>query len=241
MISHHHKCVFIHIPKVAGQSIETVFLNLLNLTWETRGPLLLRENNDSKLGPPFLAHLKAEDYVFYNYMTEEQFNAYFKFAFVRNPWDRMVSIYKYLDFYSARMSFKKFVMKELPQNLWAKRYWFVRPQAEFIFNQDGKKLVDFIGKFENLNNDFRVACSKIGIQEIDLPHVNQSETFDNKASLLSKKMIKNILLPLTKKHTFMRYQDYYDSESADFVANLYEADIELFEYKASSLTSSKKE
>ena len=66
MISHHQKCVFVHIPKNAGQSIEHVFINLLELTWETRAPLLLRRNEHPELGPLRLAHLKAEEYVKYN-------------------------------------------------------------------------------------------------------------------------------------------------------------------------------
>ena len=98
MICHHYKCVFVHIPKNAGQSIEHVFLNLLNLTWETRAPLLLRCNDRLELGPPRLAHLKADEYVRYNYLTQEMFNDYFKFSFVRNPWSRIISIYKYLGF-----------------------------------------------------------------------------------------------------------------------------------------------
>ena len=57
MISHHHKCVFIHIPKNAGQSIENLFLELLNLTWETKAPLLLRPNDCLELGPRYLTTL----------------------------------------------------------------------------------------------------------------------------------------------------------------------------------------
>ena len=43
MISKAHKTIFVHIPKVAGQSIETMFLNDLNLKWDERSKLLLRK------------------------------------------------------------------------------------------------------------------------------------------------------------------------------------------------------
>src|SRR5689334_4209923 len=110
MISHRHRCLFIHIPKVAGQSIEEVFIRLHNLTWKTRAPLLLRRNDQPELGPPRLAHLKAIDYVRYCYVTPQEFNSYFKFSFIRNPWDRMVSFYKYLG-KPQQQSFKEFLLE----------------------------------------------------------------------------------------------------------------------------------
>ena len=107
MISHHHKCIFIHIPKTAGQSIEHCFIRSLGLTWETRAPLLLRYNDRPELGPPSLAHLKYSEYSEYKYITEEQIQTYFKFAFIRNPWSRLVSIYKYMGQWFFFFFFKK--------------------------------------------------------------------------------------------------------------------------------------
>ena len=85
-------CVFVHVPKCAGQSVEMFFLNRIGLDWERRAPLLLRPNDVPALGPHLLAHLKAHEYVEKKWMTPLEFNEYFKFAFVRNPWgqDRLV-------------------------------------------------------------------------------------------------------------------------------------------------------
>ena len=54
---------------MAGQSIEQVFLNSLGLTYETRKPLLLMPNAQPKIGLPYLAHLKADEYVKYHYIS----------------------------------------------------------------------------------------------------------------------------------------------------------------------------
>lgn len=234
MICHDYKCVFIHIPKCAGQSIEHLFLKLLNLTWETREPLLLRYNDRPELGPPRLAHLKADEYVYYNYMTQEQFESYFKFTFVRNPWDRVVSFYKYAVNNLAsteECDFKRFVMEKLPNEIWNSKYWFVGPENEFIYDKDGKILVNFVGRFENLQSDFNHVCTRIGLAPIEVPHVNKSEQ-KHESFLNPKQMVKRLLkISGVSRHSPVSYQDFYDDESSECVAELYSADIKLFNYQ----------
>jgi len=231
MICHHHNCIFIHIPKTAGQSIEQVFLDLLRLNWETRAPLLLRQNDWPELGPPHLAHLIGTDYVKCKYLTQEIFDDYYKFSFVRNPWDRMVSIYKQLGYFH-RYDFKSFLINIFEQKVWERKYWFVRPQSDFVCNEDGKLLVDFVGRFENLQNDFYDICEKINLPLIELPFINKTK----KAITLNRnpgKLVKYAWYQIKGKQIqfHKNYQDYYDSESRDLVATIYQSDIELFEYR----------
>ena len=232
MISHQHKCIFVHIPKDAGQSIERIFLNLLDLKWETRAPLLLRYNDRPELGPPSLAHLKASEYVRYKYLSQELFNEYYKFTFVRNPWDRIISIYKHFDF-STRFEFKFFLTDILTKGLWQEKYWFIGPQSDFVCAEDGRILVDFIGRFENLQNDFYFVCEKIGLPPIEVPHSNRSSFTSPVLSVRPKEFVKYIRYQLKGRHipAFKRYQDYYDDESRQLVAEIYKKDIELFSYK----------
>jgi Sulfotransferase family len=231
MICHQYKCVFIHIPKNAGQSIEQVFLDLTGLSWKTRAELLLRRNDRPELGPPRLAHLLAHEYVLYEYLTQEQFDTYFKFSLVRNPWSRAVSIYKYLG--SSDHDFRTFVMKRLPKKLWKSKYWFVRPQSDFVYH-DGRLLTDFIGRFETIQQDFNEVCMRLGLPPINVPHINKSETKKQRFRLRPRQLI-TFLFQRRHAATPKNYQEYYDDETRERVAELYESDVTLFQYSFEGL------
>ena len=226
MISHQHRCIFIHIPKNAGQSIEHVFLKWVSLTWKTRAPLLLRPNPDPAQGPPRLAHLKASEYVRCGHLDSQQFASYFKFSFVRNPWDRMASFYKYLGS-PERQTFKEFLTGQFQSKLWPAKYWFVGPQHEFIYDSQDRLMVDFLGRFESLQADFNSVCEKLGVPHTPVPHVNKSKLRRGLRGLLQK--ILSRTAPGTQTAPPSN-ADYYDEESVEIVSRLYRRDIELFGY-----------
>ena len=190
MINHKHKFVFIHIPKTGGTSIESIFIDNANIK-DVPGKHSMVSDIDSEL-------LK-------NYYT---------FTFVRNPWDRMVSYYKFrikrsFNMYNHGDCFRKwigFLCSDDVQKI--KAYHFnlaIKNQREFLVNKSNKFSVDFIGKFENLQEDFNTVCSDIGIPRQQLPHVNKTD----------------------HKH----YTEYYDDETRQIVAERYAKDIEYFGYK----------
>ena len=236
MISHHHRCVFIHIPKNAGQSVEQVFLDQLGLSYETRAPLLMRPNDKPELGPPRLAHLKWHQYVGCKYMTQDQFDSYFKFAIVRNPWDRAVSLYRYYRF-QEKCSFKEFVMDELRGWMWRERQWFVGPQADFICDSEGRLRVDFLGRFETLHSDFLRICERIGLPAIDIPHVNVSISRIEPQKVKTSRTAGPKLKPLWRRRRTVRFpifpsfREYYDDESRALIEDLYAQDVERFGYR----------
>jgi len=231
VICDEHRCIFIHIPKNAGQSIETVFLRLVNLTWATRARLLLRANADPKLGPPRLAHLKAHEYVECGHLAQEKFRSYLKFAFVRNPWDRMVSIYKYMGLRKG-LSFKEFLTGEFRNDIWKKQFWFVGPQIDFVCDQGGELVVNFLGRFESLQADFRTVCERLGLAVSKLPHVNKSKGQKLREALKPCELRRRLQMFCAAKNLKVCrcYEDYYDEESKEIVAELYAKDIIRFGY-----------
>jgi hypothetical protein len=232
MICHHYKCIFVHIPKNAGQSIEHVFVNLLGLNWETRAPLLLRPNDQPELGPPRLAHMKADEYVRFNYLPQEMFDDYFKFTFVRNPWSRLVSIYKFMG-YDKKIDFRLFLLGMFKKYIFERHNWFVGPQSDFVYSKEGELLVDYIGRFEDLQNGFDFVCNQIGIPKTKLPHVNESESNNFMPDLTDdqRDMGLDEITGTRTSPDYQNYQEYYDKDTIDCVAQLYRKDIMLFGYE----------
>jgi len=229
MISTTHKTIFVHIPKVAGQSIETMFLNDLKLNWGERSELLLRKKKRFEKGPFRLAHLKAHEYVDLNYIDNKTFNSYFKFSFVRNPFSRAYSYYKYLG-YSKICNYNYFLENVLSKKIKNKHFFFT-PQIDYLYDTNGNLLVDFVGKFERLNEDIKIVIKKSNLKTQSLPFVNKSKK-ETKRGV--SKLIKNplILANLKTDNTvFKDYREAYNNEAIALVQNLYKEDLEKFEYE----------
>ncbi|MGH7239494.1 MAG: sulfotransferase family 2 domain-containing protein [Candidatus Saccharimonadales bacterium] len=204
MISHKHKCIFIHIPKVAGSSIEKIIwpneADASNL-W-----MGFVDDYHNKYQTGGLQHLLAR-YV-REEIGEKIFNEYYKFSFVRNPWDKAVSQYCYM---KKRPDLKEFIgMKD---NDCFKRYlelialkehvqWL--PQTRFLRDLNGDTLVDYVGRFEILSADAKEVFNRLDLKKMKLPHVNKSK----------------------KRH----YRHFYDTESIEMVADFYADDIQEFGY-----------
>jgi hypothetical protein len=130
----------------------------------------------------------------------ENQHEYFKFGFTRNPWDKVVSARHYL----IRRGYKWVQNMSLSQFLKRKNFdtfWLGLAMNTLDFC-DG---CDFIGKFENLQEDFNTICDKIGIPHQQLPHINKTN----------------------HKH----YTEHYDDETKQIVAEKYAKDIEYFGYE----------
>jgi len=204
MICHRWKTLFIHIPKTGGQSIEQVFLDKMGLDWDTRGPLLLTTNHDPEAGPPFLAHLTAGEYLSKGHLAPIDFNDYFRFTVVRNPWDRAVSEYKYR--YAREMDFRDFILAAYPAPEVSNEERHLMPQWSFVHDENGQSLVDHIIRFEECGRQFAEISMRIFGEPIALPQVNQSP--DRRP-----------------------YREFCDAETREAIANRYQSDIAWLGYE----------
>lgn len=227
MICKPFNCLFVHIPKTAGRSVEMFFMNKLGLDRDNhvdRAKLLVIGNDDPSMGTEKLSHLSATEYVECGYITEKEFSRFYTFSFVRNPWARLVSEYRYRNYLSHK-SFKDFVFNKLPSPGWDDQYRHIMPQTEMLYDKSGQLLVDFVGKFESLQQDFDRVCEHLGFEVSNLSHINSS---DKKSRELRRK-IKNFL-HRNGESKLPSYVDFYDTETREFVTDLYRADIENFRY-----------
>ncbi len=147
-------------------------------------------------------------------MDPETFASYFKFSFVRNPWDRAVSLYHYFLRYDpgnplhpGPMSFPEwlkayFASAEPPVP--PKKTALFRPQFEWISDERGESLVDYVGRFERIAEDFATVQRRIGVEPKELPHLTSSGRGD--------------------------YRSYYDDRSAGIVERFFGGDIERWGY-----------
>ena len=227
MVSKEHHTIFVHIPKVAGQSIETMFLNQLGLNWEEREKLLLRKKRPGEPGPERLAHLRARDYVEYGYVTKEDFDSYFKFSFVRDPYKRAFSFYNFLG-YSRIMSMKSFVDKVLPVKLREDDFFF-RSQYDYLYDLNRNLMVDFVGRLENIKEDISTVVDRIQMADAALPHVNKSKAEWNRGiSLLLKNP--SYLKTLESGHRGKPFDAVVTDEIKAGIYELYKQDFEHFNY-----------
>jgi len=226
MICRPFKCLFVHVPKTAGQSVEQFFMDRMGLDWDSdRAEVLLGDNPDTTRGTQKLAHLSAWEYVNDGFIERGEFDSLFRFSFVRNPFERIVSEYRYRNYFHHR-SFRDFVLHKLPQPGWDDKYRHVLPQYDMLHDPDGRLMVDFVGRFETLQQDFDKVCQWLGFEDSKLPHRNPS----NKKSRNLKRKVRNALF-LNGEDRKKHWTEFYDQRTLDAVSRLYEKDIEAFGYR----------
>ena len=182
-------CIFVHIPKTGGTSMRRV---------------LALPPPQRKLG--LIKHIAAQR--IFDHLPPDNWQAAFKFTFVRHPFTRLVSHYYYRlreqriqQRYGRELSFREWVKlaltSEEPGNL--------RPQYHWVYSDADQLLVDFTGRFETMEKDFAQVLRAIGKEPVHLPHLN-------------------------KRSKRIDYADLYDHDTRVLVQDFYAEDFRRFGY-----------
>lgn len=221
LLSLKHNFLFVHIAKTGGTSIRQ---SLLRQQWNDpyRIPLFLCSRisrwTGHKLGIKFPRHAKA--IAAQEMLPRELYDQLFKFAFVRNPWDLQVSSWHHLRRERPHLvehckSFSEFIRYKLDPE---REYQFhidtsIEWQSDYLIDLHGKLIVDFVGRYEHLAENYLEVCERIGIKPPKLLHKREAKDRDKD------------------------YRSYYDADTAERVARYFEPDISRFDYQFDPETS----
>ena len=197
-VSESHKLIFVHIQKTGGVTVD----RLLNERIPDLRGLVARHGFASQ----------GMDQV-------DEWNEYFKFAFVRNPWDRLVSWYTMVTSFpragnelwhyvhANSSTFEEFIYNctdevEIKEGV---HYSFAYNQLDYVTDEQGNLLVDFIGRLETFDKDVQEVFRRIGYELETVPHKNRSG--------------------------HQHYSTFYTPETEMVVRERFERDIEYFGYE----------
>lgn len=182
---------FVHIPRTAGNSI----VRALGIKYDSHETAMQRRSQ-----------------------LKNQWDTYFNFTIIRNPWDRILSWYLFCK-QLRKITAKERALYAMPFEEWITNgmhtHWETsnvkfngkNPLTlhEYILDKN-EIIVDFIGRFERLHQDFSTICKKIGIPLKHLPHIYKTRQATDD------------------------YRNYYNTTTKNIIAKIFEKDIELFKY-----------
>jgi hypothetical protein len=198
-------CLFIHIPKTGGHSVEKTIWEKHEFTEENfwMGFVDRYRNPYQTGGLQHLTGMKLRQLL-----GRDRFDDFYKFTVVRNPYDRAVSQYKYM---GRRKDLRKFIkMKpgdsflEYLGKIQKRTHVQWEPQVSFLYDYTGKLLVDNVVRFENIQSELSSVLSHLNLNK-KLLHENAS-----------------------KDKT--PFQSFYCDESKKIIEQIYHDDFEMLDY-----------
>ncbi len=230
ILSHKYKFIYIKTYKTASTSIETALSQILgdqDVITPASEELQQHRNKarqaqnyrlDHPAVPkrPFFKRLLGRPERYYHpsvgyyehmpawriktYVGDKIWQEYYKFSFERNPWDRQVSFFHYKNKNRTRpFSFDAFLKR--PKNSYVENF--------DLYTIEGEMALDFVGKYESLEQDFNSVIRTIGLgNDVSLPVTNVSRNADAKP-----------------------YREFYNEKSRRLIAEWYRREIEFFDYE----------
>lgn len=223
MISHKYKCIFIHIPKCAGTSIEKALghfkghsgrsgqdhrtIRMIEQPWFNISSIKSLSNIEElfrKIKHKTIYKTNSKNHIS---VTSSEFKKYFKFSVVRNPYARVYSWFRNVirdDFHQKHYGISKDIEFYDYLSRFLVNTYMIRQQVYWLKNFEGKIELDYIGKFEEIDTVFKYISKSLAIDNIHFPHEKKSKHID--------------------------YRDVYDHKSIDLVTKYYKDDLTFFNY-----------
>jgi hypothetical protein len=205
IISHRHRFIFTAIPKTGTHSVRQALREHLGPDDQEQVGLFLQKRLPfEELAALRHGHISLSQVR--PFLGEDAFAGYFKFAFVRNPFDRFVSYCAFMTREDGafernpREVMRFFLFKDRPLD-----HLLFQPQYPFIADQEGRLLTDAVGRVEEMQSSYDAICRRLAIASAALEKINSTRRKD--------------------------YRGYYDQALIDGVAALYARDLELFGYR----------
>ena len=171
IVSSQRQFVFVHIFKTAGTSIKRAIRRYAMPAWHEGANFVFKRIGIPQFGPPSRGdHFNASDLI--GEIGRKEFNRFFSFAFVRNPWDWELSHYRYICKHPSHRDHEE-VAKLGHFSEYARWRCDGRfhSQESFLLH-NGQMVLDFVGRFENLESDFGHVCRQLHIP-FRLPRLNR--------------------------------------------------------------------
>ena len=216
-INHDLKAVFIHVHKTGG----TYISYMLHKYYGFKNYYLRRPDHDKfcmnkKKTNKYLnyenrihgvlTYYKTSGYINKKMnMTPQKWDSYYKFCFIRNPYDKIVSAWNHVNRFN--IPFQNYMKLKNTCNDVEYMHIFL-PQVRNIINERGIININYIGKFENLEEDFQTILRNIGIKNI--VHDVKKE--------MNKREHKN-------------FNEYYDQNTLNLVNIILKEDFNMLDYK----------
>jgi hypothetical protein len=204
IISHRHRFLFVAIPKTGTHSVrQALRAHLAEDDLEQVGLFVNRRFPFADLAAIRHGHLSLRQVQ--PVLQPGQFESYFKFAFVRNPFDRFVSYCAFMSRDSGQFaSDARGFMKQVLFQVRPEQHILFQPQHLLLTDADGDVLSDYVGRVEEMQAGYDQVCRQLGFESAPLGRVNSSQRGD--------------------------YREYYDAELIAGVSEYYRRDLELFSY-----------
>jgi hypothetical protein len=228
-VNHELKAIYMHIPKVGGNTVKNIlekfyefktmyFINPDHLDY------CIHENEKIILGTGFTNiskqgmlryYMNSEKYNTIMNMDEEKWRTYYKFTFVRNPYDKIISAWKFCKkqkMIHEDISLYDFLTMRHIHSSYVFSHAYLQ-QTDHLLDVNNELNIDFVGRFEHLYEDLNQILFNLGINEIKHTSFIEENIIYNKSSIDSN------------------YVHYFDISTILLTNQLFSDDFNNFNFK----------